>query len=151
MLLFTTFYDVIPLRLFPLIRWLNKITIRARIQSNSLGLSPGIINTQPFSIFNAYALRELGGFDERFVNGVEDFDLALNTFSHGMNIGLDTTVKFLDIGSATIGKGGFSILYRSSKAEKQKVENWRYLIRKYGRKKYNTYIQSFNSKVIVYK
>lgn len=151
--LFTTFYGVIPSQLFPFIRWLHKVTTRARVEYNSSSLNSfsGIVNTQPFSIFNSSSLKDIGGFDERFVNGVEDFDLALNTFSHGMKIGLDTSVKFLDIGSATIGKGGFSILYRPNKADKQKVENWRFLIKKYGRKKYNNYIESFFSKVIVYR
>ena len=151
-LLFTTFYDVIPSWTFPLIRWINEITIRAdKSPKSSVSESFfGIVNTQPFSIFDSLALRELGGFDERFVNGVEDLDLALNAFSHGMKVGLDKSIKFLDMGSATIGKGGFSILYRSDKANRQRVENWKNLIRKYGRKRYNTYIRNFHSKIIVY-
>ena len=151
-LLFTTLYDVIPSWTFPFIRWINEITIKAAKSLRSSGSESffGIVNTQPFSIFDSSALRELGGFDERFVNGAEDLDLALNAFSHGMKIGLDKTIKFVDIGSATIGKGGFNILYRSGKADRQRVENWKNLIRKYGRARYNSYIRNFPSRVLVY-
>ena len=49
-LLFMTFYDVIPSWTFPLIRWINKFTMRA-IKSPRSSLSNsffGIVNTQLF-------------------------------------------------------------------------------------------------------
>ncbi|MGC8970305.1 MAG: glycosyltransferase family 2 protein [Conexivisphaera sp.] len=137
--LFTRFYDLVPARLFPLLRWLRGLMIRGLRSNGDVLVQPNlIVNTQPFSVFRADYLNEFGGFDEKFVNGEEDFDLALRVLDRGWRAALDVDVTFEDIGSATVGKGGFAILMdRSTKASPQQVSNWRLLIGKYCRKYYS--------------
>jgi len=137
----TTFYPLIPHFAFPLLQKINTFFVSNKNMRNRDDNLYGIINTQPFSIFDANILNHIGGFDEDFKNGCEDLELSMRIQSFGYKAGLDYSVEFLDIGSATIGEGGFSILYRKQKAKKEQVNNWRTLIRKY-KKKYQKYASS---------
>jgi GT2 family glycosyltransferase len=141
-LLFTSLYNMIPTVAFSLIRTLRGLYLNLRLRGKSRGVELGtgaLVNSQPFSIFKANVLKELSGFDEEFVNGCEDFDLSLRVLERGWKIALEVDVSFEDKGSATVGKGGFSILYgRVTKASKQSVNNWKLLIKKRGACRYQS-------------
>lgn len=140
-LLFTKFYPIIPSFLFPLLQKINTL-ITDKNKKNVENKSYGLINSQPFSIFDADILNHIGGFDEDFKNGCEDLELSMRVQSFGYKAGLDCSVECLDIGSATIGEGGFSILYRKGKAKKDQINNWKKLIRKYKKNEYEKYASS---------
>lgn len=152
-LLFTMFYSIIPRFAFPFIEKINNLSFDSekKYRDNLNHMFYEIINSQPFSIFDSNLLNEIKGFDEHFENGCEDFDLSLRVYSRNFPIGLDQNTKFLDLGSATIGNGGFSILSnKTKKAEATQVKNWKTLIKKFGKMKYNSLV-SENKNNIVFK
>ena len=145
-LLTTTFYRLIPQFTFPLISKINSFLSNKVNKTHNSSTFPGIINTQPFSIFNSNILKTVKGFSEDFVNGCEDLELALRINSLRLNVGLDTGVKFLNISSATIGSGGFAILQK--KTDMQQVNNWKVLINKYRKSDYENAISSNDNKIV---
>jgi GT2 family glycosyltransferase len=148
-LLFTTFYQFIPFFTFPFIRKVSTILSNKEDKIPKERTFSGIINSQPFSIFDANILKFVRGFDEEFINGCEDFELTLRIYSLGLTVGYDTTVKFLNLLSATKGKGGFSILDRRDRTHIQQIENWKTLIRKYKKHDYKRYIK-FRNNIIMF-
>jgi GT2 family glycosyltransferase len=150
-LLFTKFYKIIPLITFQYIKKINHFVINHHENKDIIvnkGSPLGIINSQPFSIFDSTLLAEIKGFDENFKNGCEDFDLSLRIYSLNYKIGLDKTTRFLNLDSATIGKGGFSILYTKDKKKLKQVENWKFLIKKFGKHNYNNRISNSTGNMI---
>jgi GT2 family glycosyltransferase len=149
--LFTSLYGLIPSAAFPLIRALRSFYLGRRAKAGAIQLGPGIlVNAQPFSVFRSDSLEELSGFDEKFVNGCEDFDLSLRVLERGWKAVLDVDVAFEDIGSATVGKGGFAALYdRRTKANVQQVNNWKLLIKKRGRAKYKSLLKQFMGMTLI--
>jgi GT2 family glycosyltransferase len=146
-LFFTSFYRLIPQFTFPLIRKINSLLSNGKNDIHDSSMFPGIVNTQPFSIFNSDILKIVKGFSEDFVNGCEDFELALRINLRGFKYGLDTKVKFLNFNSATIGSGGFTISQYKRK-DMQQVKNWKTLIKKYGKSDYEKAISSNDNKIV---
>jgi len=149
--LFTSLYGLIPSAAFPLIRALRSFYLGRRAKAGTIQLGPGmLVNTQPFSVFRSGSLEELSGFDEKFVNGCEDLDLSLRVLEKGWKAVLDVDVAFEDIGSATVGKGGFTVLYdRRTKANVQQVNNWKLLIKKRGRAGYQSRLKQFMGMTLI--
>jgi len=149
--LFTSLYGLIPSAAFPLIRALRSFYLGRRAKAGTIQLGSGmLVNTQPFSVFKSDSLEELSGFDEKFVNGCEDLDLSLRVLEKGWKAVLDVDVAFEDIGSATVGKGGFTVLYdRRTKANVQQVNNWKLLIKKRGRAGYQSLLKQFMGMTLI--
>jgi GT2 family glycosyltransferase len=143
----TTFYPLIPQFTFPFIRKINSLLSNKKYNIHDSSMFPGIINTQPFSIFHSDILKKVKGFSEDFLNGCEDFELALRINLLGFKCGLDTTVKFLNLNSATIGPGGFSI-FQYKRSDMQQVNNWKTLIKKYRKSDYEKAILPKDNKIV---
>lgn len=152
-LFFTLFYRFLYLMksfAFPLIiksrRLVQKIVNGTTVGSTT-ERNLGMINSQPVCFIEKNKLEMIGLFDENFNNGCEDFDFAIRTYLLGLRVFVNTNVVAHDVGSGTIGKGGFNALYISIGNDNgiRSSKNWSYLIQKYGRTQYKKFLELSNN------
>lgn len=90
-----------------------------------------MINVQPISLTKTHVIADLGGFDERFKNGCEDFDLSIRACPKNYKMCANARSLVYDIGGAS--SGGFALLRGKHTRQKrvQIANNWLQLARKY--------------------
>ena len=137
---FTRLYPILPEKTFRLIRRIRddftyKNINKTADNDNPCKIKPPyhLLNSQPVSLFKADTLKNIGYFDEKFQNGVEDFDLTIRSLLLGFKPVLSKSTIFKDIQSGTLGEGWANALY-THKKNSRASNNWKYLLEKHGNK-----------------
>ena len=96
-----------------------------------------LIRPQPFALFRSELLAEIGPFDEKIVNSLEDGDFGFRSYLAGFRAGVDLSTTMIHLGGASLGKEGSSVWgFRRPWTKRHIVRNWRYLIEKYPAERY---------------
>ena len=151
---FTKFYNVLYMLkriTFPLVIMGIRIINKLKKDSTKQNIN-GMINCQPICFLKRNTIEDIGLFDEKFNNGCEDLDYAIRTYLLGYEVLIHKNVVVQDIGSATVGKGGFNALYINKNNDNgyRSAKNWEYLAKKFGRKRYKLFLRLSKNKNVYF-
>jgi len=107
-------------------------------------------NSQPVCLMRTKTLLDIGSFDSRFNNGIEDFDLSMRVYLAGLKVGICLDSQVSHLGSATGGERWSAVLSPESVLNAGQIQNWRHLLNKYSFSEYRRFLRNARKNTILF-